>query len=219
MRDTPLRLILAIIHAMAIIIGIYAVLTLWDWVPSFKSLFDDELIHCEKFTKWILFGCVPVGIALFCNQMTFGDSLPAKIATGVGLAVMVVPALIFHIEIIDAVASEKFYAFCTANEHSVNKQYIGLMLIFPIICLYLVTTFQLVGKDQYIIHENYDDALDNAGFILPYLYTCFGIGAVTLFIGTMGDLKFYSFFSMIVGFVALAVMGISRLKNGSPFEY
>jgi hypothetical protein len=61
--------------------------------------------------------------------------------------------------------------------------------------------------------------LDNAGFILPYCYTCLGIAAVTLGIGQMGDLKFFSILSLVVGFVALAVMGISRLKNGSPFEY
>ena len=37
-RRNPLSLVLVVIHALAVIVGIYAILTLWDWVPGFKSL-------------------------------------------------------------------------------------------------------------------------------------------------------------------------------------
>lgn len=206
-RKNPLGLVLVILHALGVIVGIYAILTLWKWVPGFKLLFNDDLQPYEQFTKLILFVFVPIGVALFCNQLVFGDYMIPKILTGVGFALMVVPALIFHIQMMGNLP--------TSN----GNEYFGLLLIFPVICLYLVTTFQLVGKDQYVLHEDYDDALNNAGFVLPYCYTCLGIGAVTLLIGTLGSIQFFSILSMIVGFIALAVMGISRLKNGSPFEY
>ena len=218
-RRNPLSLIFVVLHAMAIIVGVYAITTLWDWAPGFKSLFGEDLMYCEKFTKLILFVFVPVGIALFCNQIVLDDNIVCKAITGVGLALMVVPALIFHIKMMDVIAKGEFIQFCTKHDYSPNKEYFGLLLIFPVICLYLTTTFQLVGKDQYVLHEDYDDALDNAGFILPYIYTCLGIAAVTLGIGSIGDVKFFSILSLIVGLVSLAVMGISRLKNGSPFEY
>ena len=170
-------------------------------------LFNDDLHSYEQFIKLILFVFVPIGIALFCNQLVFGDYMVPKALTGVGLALMLIPSLIFHIQLMGDLPANN------------GDRYFGLFLIFPVICLYLVTTFQLIGKDQYVLHEDYDDALDNAGFILPYCYTCLGIAAVTLGIGQMGDLKFFSILSLVVGLVALAVMGISRLKNGSPFEY
>ena len=207
MRRSPLSLIFVILHALGIIVGIYAILTLWKWVPGFKMLFNDDLHPYEQFIKLILFVFVPIGIALFCNQLVFGDYMVPKILTGVGLALMLIPSLIFHIQLMGDLPANN------------GDRYFGLFLIFPVICLYLVTTFQLIGKDQYVLHEDYDDALDNAGFILPYCYTCLGIAAVTLGIGQMGDLKFFSILSLVVGLVALAVMGISRLKNGSPFEY
>ena len=219
MRRNPLSLILVVIHALGVMVGIYAIMTLWDWVPGFKSLFGDELSSCEEYTKLILFVFVPIGIAMFCNQIVLDDSMVCKVITGIGLGLMVVPALIFHIKLMDLIAKGGFVDFCTKNPYSVNKEYVGLLLIFPVICLYLTTTFQLIGKDQYILHEDYDDALNNAGFILPYCYTCLGIAAVTLGIGSVGDLKFYSILSLLVGIISLAVMGISRLKNGSPFEY
>lgn len=218
-RRNPLSLVLVVVHALAVIVGIYAILTLWDWVPGFKSLFGDELIPCEKFPKLIMFVFVPIGIALFCSQIVFDDSAPFKVLTGIGLALMVVPALIFHIQLMDVISKGTFVDYCTKYEHTVTKEYHGLLLIFPVICLYLVMTFQLIGKDQYIIHENYDDALNNAGFVLPYVYICVGNSALMLFIGSMGNLSFFSIFTLVVGFIALAVMGISRLKNGSPFEY
>ena len=218
-RKNPLSLVSVVVHALAVIVGVYAILTLWKWVPSFKSLFGEDLMTCEKFPKLILFVFVPIGIALFCSQIVFNDSMLFKVLTGIGLAVMVVPALIFHFQLIDVISKGEFIDFCTKHEYSVNQEYFGLLLIFPVICLYLVMTFQLIGKDQYVIHENYDDALDNAGFILPYVYICFGNAALMLFIGKMGSLSFFSIFTLVVGFIALAVMGISRLKNGSPFEY
>lgn len=207
MRRSPLSLIFVILHALGVIVGIYAILTLWKWVPGFKMLFNDDLHPYEQFIKLILFVFVPIGIALFCNQLVFGDYMVPKILTGVGLALMLIPSLIFHIQLMGDLPANN------------GDRYFGLYLIFPVICLYLVTTFQLIGKDQYVLHEDYDDALNNAGFILPYCYTCLGIAAVTLGIGQMGDLKFFSILSLVVGLVALAVMGISRLKNGSPFEY
>ncbi len=219
LRKNPLSLIFVIIHALAVIVGIYAILTLWDWVPGFKSLFGDDLIACEKFPKLILFVFVPIGIALFCSQIVFDDSMPFKVLTGIGLALMVVPALIFHIQLMDVIEKGNFVDYCTKYEHTVTNEYHGLLLIFPVICLYLVMTFQLIGKDQYVLHENYDDALNNAGFILPYIYICVGNSALMLFIGSMGNLSFFSIFTLVVGFIALAVMGVSRLKNGSPFEY
>ena len=207
MRRSPLSLIFVILHALGIIVGIYAILTLWEWVPGFKMLFNDDLHSYEQFIRLILFVFVPIGIALFCNQMVFGDYMVPKILTGVGLALMLIPSLIFHIQLMIGLPANN------------GDRYFGLFLIFPVICLYLVTTFQLVGKDQYVLHEDYDDALNNAGFILPYFYTCLGIAAVTLLIGSAGSIQFFSIFSLIVGLIALAVMGISRLKNGSPFEY
>ena len=219
LRKNPLSLIWVVLHALAVIVGIYAILTLWDWVPGFKSLFGEELIPCEKFPKLILFVFVPIGIALFCSQIVFNDGVVFKVLTGVGLALMVVPALIFHIELMDVISNGEFIDYCTKGEYTVNDEYYGLLLIFPVICLYIATTFQLIGKDQYILHEDYDDATDNAGFILPYVYVCVGNAALMLFIGSMGNLSFYSIFTLVVGCIALAVMGVSRLKNGSPFEY
>ena len=218
-RRNPLGLVWVILHALGIIVGAYAIMTLWGMVPSFKYLFGDDLIYCEKFTKLILFVFVPIGIALFCNQIVLDDNIVCKALTGIGFALMVVPALIFHIKLIDVIAKGDFIDFCTPGEYTVNKEYPGLLLIFPIICLYLTTTFQLIGKDQYVLHEDYDDALNNAGFILPYCYTCIGIAAVTFGIGLVGNIQFFSIFSIIVGIISLVVMGISRLKNGSPFAY
>ena len=91
MRRSPLSLILVVIHALGIIVGIYAIMTLWDWVPRFDYLFGDDLISCEKSTKQILFVFVPIGIALFCNQLAFDDSIPCKVVTGIGLGLMLVP--------------------------------------------------------------------------------------------------------------------------------
>ena len=218
-RRNPLCLVLVVIHALAVIVGIYAILTLWDWVPGFKSLFGEDLIPCEKFPKLILFVFVPIGIALFCSQIVFDDSMFFKVLTGLGLALMVVPALIFHIQLMDVISNGNFIDYCTKHDYSVNEEYFGLLLIFPVICLYLVMTFQLIGKDQYIIHEDYDDALNNAGYVLPYVYICVGNAALMLFIGQMGSLSFFSIFTLVVGLIALAVMSVSRLKNGSPFEY
>ena len=218
-RRNPLCLVLVVIHALAVIVGIYAILTLWDWVPGFKSLFGEDLIPCEKFPKLILFVFVPIGIALFCSQIVFNDSMFFKVLTVLGLALMVVPALIFHIQLMDVISNGNFIDYCTKHDYSVNEEYFGLLLIFPVICLYLVMTFQLIGKDQYVIHEDYDDALNNAGYVLPYVYICVGNAALMLFIGQMGSLSFFSIFTLVVGLIALAVMSVSRLKNGSPFEY
>ena len=218
-RRNPLCLVLVVIHALAVIVGIYAILTLWDWVPGFKSLFGEDLIPCEKFPKLILFVFVPIGLALFCSQIVFNDSMFFKVLTVLGLALMVVPALIFHIQLMDVISNGNFIDYCTKHDYSVNEEYFGLLLIFPVICLYLVMTFQLIGKDQYVIHEDYDDALNNAGYVLPYVYICVGNAALMLFIGQMGSLSFFSIFTLVVGLIALAVMSVSRLKNGSPFEY
>ena len=215
-----LGFIIVIIHALLIVVGIYGILTLWDWVPSFDSLFGEDLIPCEEFTKSILFVFLTIGIVLFVNQFFFGDNIPCKVLTLIGVALMVVPSFIFHLQIMDAISSGTFHEFCSQTAHSVNHEYIGLLLIFPVICLYLTITFQLIGKDQYVIHDDYDDALGNSGVILPYLYICAGGSALMLFIAQAGgDLQFFSVLTLIVGCIALAVMGISRLKNGSPFEY
>ena len=86
-RRNPLGLVLVVLHAMGIIVGIYAIMTLWGWVPGFKSLFGDNLIDCEKFTKQILFVFVPIGIALFCNQIVLDDNVVCKALTGIKLRI------------------------------------------------------------------------------------------------------------------------------------
>lgn len=216
-----ISLIIIALHALAIIVGIYAIMTLWDWVPEFKNLFADDPIYCEKFTKLILFVFVPIGIVLFCHQLVLddNDNIVCKIITGIGFALMVVPALIFHIQLIDVISKGDFIDFCTKGKYTVNDEYYGLLLIFPVICLYLVTTFQRIGADRYIISHGHGDAAGDAGNFLPYVYICGGISAVMIFIGKSGNLSFFSIFTLVVGFIALLVMGISRLKNGSPFEY
>ena len=212
-----LGLIVVVIHILAVVVGIYAIFSLFNLVPSFKSLFSDVVLPYESFLKLILFVFLPIGIVLFINQMLFGDSIPTKVLTIIGLALMLVPALVFHIQVMSSISSGNFAEFYSKGQAS--HEYVGLLFIFPVICMYLTTTFQLIGKDRFIIHEDYDDALENAGWILPYIYICGGISLITIFISKLGGLQFCSILTLIIGCISLLVMGISRVKNGSPFEY
>lgn len=209
---TLFKAIVVLLHALFIVVGIYALLALFEQVPSFKFLFSKDVYAYETFTKSILFIFLPIGIILFFSQLIVDDNTPCKVLTLIGLGLLVVPSLIFHIQLMQANGAGEF------PEHF-DKGYYGLLMIFPIISLYLTVSFQLTGKDQFVIHGDYDDALDNWGCILPYVYICGGGALIMFFIGTFAGVGFFSVLTLIVGLISLAVMGISRLKNGSPFEY
>ena len=88
---TLFKAIVVLLHALFIVVGIYALLALFEQVPSFKFLFSEDVYAYETFTKSILFIFLPIGIILFFSQLIVDNNTPCKVLTLIGLGLLVVP--------------------------------------------------------------------------------------------------------------------------------
>ena len=154
-------------------------------------------------TKLILLLCIPLGFILFL----MGDGGVAwQIVRGVGLVLIVIPVFIVHVP---------FLSMNMKLKDLVNPKtlHFAEISLFPMVCLSAVTAYWEMGFDGLAGL----DAFAQIGVVYwPSL-----LSFVTWFVGVLcqATIAGLAWFYLVVGVVALAIIGIMRLKFGTAFEY
>ena len=151
----------------------------------FASWYEEEL---SQTATTLLLIVIPVGFSLFTTR---GNNFVAKIIRFLGLVAIIVPTLLFHLEMLnsgDVVSPVE-------------------LVILPITWIASVMTYIQIG---YEIWGEWAKFSFGYVFVLTNIINC-------LCIGLMG--KGLAIFYLIAGCIALVYLGIVRLKEGSAFEY
>ena len=156
----------------------------------FASWYDTEL---SQTGVNLLLIAIPISFSLFTTK---GDNVVAKIVRFVGFVGIVLPTLLFHLEMMNQINAIDNGKFCSPIE----------FVILPISWIVAVMTYIQIG---------YDIWGDWAKFSLAYVFVLVNIINFMGMAGGKGILIFY----LIAGCIALAYLGIVRLKEGSAFAY
>ena len=215
--------IAVLIFTLIIFVGIYAVMSMCEFVPAFKLVWDHakyleegsiiynkELYQYLDWVKNILFFFIPIGFALFVAPWGQSDAIVWKIVSLVGLGLMVIPSFIFHIQLMN------FEPIPNAGVgfSDMTEPDTGLFFLFPLSCLYATISFHTIGYNQFL--NDWDTFKTN---IMAYLYVLGGGMIVMLIFSGLFGVDGFATLTLIIGCISLIVMGVSRYKNGSPFEY
>jgi hypothetical protein len=141
----------------------------------------------------LLLIAIPIGFALFT---TTGNNVVSKIIRTVGFFVIIVPTLLWHLELMKLVDGADWDNYCSHIE----------FVILPISWIVAVMTYIQIG---------YEIWGDWAKFSLAYVFVLTMIVHFFFISAGKGLLIFY----LIAGCIGLAYLGIVRLKEGSAFEY
>ena len=173
-------------------IGMYAVFFV-AWAIIYLVMNWQVKGGVQGFAKTLLLGILPLGSALFLANDEYDWELFYKVARFIGLLVLIIPALIYHFQIIAG---------------SVEKVRSGYIAIFPLVCAtasiayisFGYETLGFVGKASLFICASV------LSFLTWFLFVLIGVGVVGLAI-----------FYLILGIAALIVLLVFRIKMGTAF--
>ena len=154
------------------------------------AIYDDYIK--EGFPKLNILLFMPLG---FCLLVSGTDHFIWGIIRLVGLGLLVIPALVFHIQCMNAV-----------NEPALHQMPSIYCMFLPMACVAALAGYLGVGYETlaYVSKAS--------------LFICFCVGLVFSFITRYAHEVLF-IIAIVISAIALLILGIKRLKEGSAFAY
>ena len=149
-----------------------------------------------EMTKLVLFLFVPLGFAFFSFPESPASTFE-KILSLIGVLIMVASTLVLHITLM--------------GDTSLVQPGPGYFVILPLVWIAINITYHNIGNEE---HEGWEEFKNG---ILGYVWLLLSIVAIS-FILSLANAKELGIIWLVVGGISMLVLGISFLKNGSPFE-
>lgn len=170
--------------------------TLLTWIVVFISCLVvywilgwiyQDLIK-ESFAKLLLLLFMPLG---FCLLVSGTDHPVWVVIRIIGLLLLVVPALVFHIKCMPEASKDMPAIYC---------------MFLPMSCISALAGYLGVGYETlaYVSKAS--------------IFICFLVSLVICFFCNYATTGLF-IFTLIVSAIALIVLGVKRIKEGSAFEY
>ena len=184
------------------IIVLLVMLVTFNLIGLIPNFFDKQ--DYAKKVDLVLYLFVPLGYALFSSpNREYSAPTYQKIISFIGFLIMVISTLLLHLDIM-----------ADDSQFAKGRPGPGLFLILTIVWIHINITFHDIGNEHYgwswikILLEGF------MYLVISTIGLCFFLNIFFY----NADCHQLGIIWLIPGCISMIILGISRLKNGSPFN-